>query len=223
MTYIQDLEVNVDIVDYDISTDMYSASLGVPAVAMDIETSGLDLAVDRMATIQVYNPAYGIEVVRLQEGQGVPDNLAELLEITTVAKIFHYAPFDLGFIMRDWRIFPESIKDTRIAATMLDPRRERFWNPARQKYDLGLAALVYYYYGVELNKSIAVSNWFGDLSEEQVLYAARDVLYLPDLLAKLESELRPEYLRAARKAYQFIPTKVYLKLNNLPDPTERVE
>lgn len=218
--YIEAIERNVDIVDEDLTLEFFG-SIG-NTVAIDIETSGLDPKVDKIATVQVYNPGGNIEIVRIHEGQEVPRVLINLLEDEHITKIFHYAPFDVSFLMHHMYAMPRNIKDTRVLATILDPHRERFWNPTREAFDHGLAALVYNYYGVTLDKSIAVSNWFGELEPRQVEYAARDVLYLPDLVNKLSSELRPHQREVAELAFQWIPAKVYFKLHNLPDPTGRV-
>lgn len=219
--YIESIEKNVTIVDEDL-TDGFMFAIG-DTVAVDIETSGLDPKTDKIATVQVYVPGGDIEIVRIHCEQEIPRNLGNVIENHQIAKIFHYAPFDLSFIMHHMHLMPRNIKDTRVLATILDPHREKFWNPSRQAHDHGLAALVYHYYGVELDKSIAVSNWFGDLEPKQIEYAARDVIYLPDLVNKLNSELRPHQRELAELSFQWIPAKTYFKLHNLPDPTGRTE
>jgi ribonuclease D len=220
--YISELGTSLEVVDEDITQEFYAeilASRGM--VAMDIETSGLNPKEDKIATIQVYVPHNGIELVRFHEAQPLPARLKGILEANDIPKVFHYATFDLSFIMHNWSITPRTIRDTRVAATLLDPWRERFWNPGRKEFDHGLASLIWTWYNVEVDKSIAVSNWFGELDYTQLLYAARDVYYLPGLLTKLTSELKPQQREQALAAYTWIPTKAFLRLHNLPDPTER--
>lgn len=221
--YIEALETSVEIVDRDITYEFYRdiQESDNTTLAMDIETSGLDPKADRIATIQIYSPLAGVEIVRIYEGQEPPTRILTLLESVAYTKIFHYAHFDLGFLMQNYGIFPRNVQDTRVAATIIDPMRERYWNPGRNAYDHGLAALVWTYYGVELDKSIAVSDWFSPLTAAQIEYATRDVIYLPDLLHRLTSEMKPLEREMALSAYQWIPTKTYLKLRNLPDPTGR--
>jgi ribonuclease D len=124
--------------------------------------------------------------------------------------------------MHRWKVLPNAIKDTRVVATMLDPHKEKFWNPTRRAFDHGLAALVFTEYGVTLDKSIAVSDWFHELSPQQIEYAAKDVYFLPKLLTDLTSRLTAEQRAVAEKVSEWIPAKVYLDLRNLADPSGRV-
>jgi len=186
-------------------------------VGMDIETSGLDRVRDKIATIQMFVPNMGTIMLRKQSTN--PTVLLKLLEHKQITKIFHHAPFDLGFLMRDYKVFPEKIADTKVAAKILDPRRISYIHPDTHKGSHALLSLVFHYFGEKLDKTLAVSDWFAnDLSEEQLTYAAKDVEYLPALLYNLERALAKQgKVKLARKAMNNIPTKIALELNGMPD------
>lgn len=215
----------VKIIDGDIEEAFYWAAYGISAytpVAMDIETSGLDYIHDKIATIQVHIPDIGTQIVRIRDGQPAPTYIARLLQDPIVMKVFHYGMFDLSFIGYRWDIHATRVVDTRIAATLIDPYKTRYWNPTRNKYDHGLAALVYTYYGVTLDKVTAVSDWFGNLSPAQLDYAEKDVTYLPMLIEQMHGEMNARTREIAELAYAWLPGKVYCKIHNLPDPLDRV-
>ena len=173
--------------------------------ALDIETSGLDRNHDRIACVQVHNPVRGTIIVRrLTES---PTELIRLLE-STQRKIFHHAPFDLGFLLRDYpNMAVQNIADTKIAAGILDPTKKRFGSHS-------LKYLVKHYFNYDMDKTLAVSNWFAEtLSPKQVDYAIKDVEFLPRLLSRLEQAIRRKGLYGdLQRAYQHIPTSVLLSL-----------
>ena len=216
-------EIPINVVDGDLSSDTYrliSSALYADVVGVDIETSGLDYIHDRIATVQVYSPACGVEIIRVREGF-TPNNLVALLEGTAIRKIFHYGMFDLSFLAQKYGVYARNLDDTRIAATIVDPYKSKYYNPARGKNDHGLAALVWTYYHDRLDKELAVSDWFGNLTPAQLSYASKDVIYLPYVLSKVMREMTPVQRRTYHAACMWLPGKVYQKVNNLPDPFER--
>lgn len=203
----------VTLVDKDYPVEWYEAALVAKTVGMDIETSGLDKVKDRIATVQMHVPQMGTIMVRNMEH---PEVLLRLLEDKKIRKVFHHAPFDLSFLMRDYTVYPENIADTKIAAKFLDPRRERYLHPDTNKGSHSLASLVWYYFRDRLDKTLAVSNWFAhELSADQLLYAAKDVVYLPEMLMVMEKEIsKNRQIKLARKTMNNIPTHVLLQLKN---------
>ncbi len=209
----------VELVEGDIDRRWYNEADAVQTVAIDIETSGLNKRTDRIATIQMHVPHFGTIMVRNFSN---PLYLMGIIESPHIKKIFHYASFDLAFIVRDFGIWPENIADTKIAAKLLDPKRKRFIHPETGKGSHSLISLVNAYFDQRLDKSIAVSDWFAkELSQEQLDYAENDVLFLPQLLANLESDIQREHgystLKLAREAYKHIPTHVILEVKNYED------
>lgn len=206
----------VTLVEKDIPELWYSLALSANIVGMDIETSGLDKLKDKIATVQMYVPNIGTVMVRRMEQ---PMVLLRLLENKKIRKVFHHAPFDLSFLMRDYTVYPENIADTKIAAKLLDPRREKYLHPDTNKGSHALVSLVWHYYKDHLNKTLAVSDWFAEtLSPEQLEYAAKDVIYLPDMISVMEREMgQRKQVKLARKAMNNVPTYVLLQMKQIAD------
>jgi len=120
-----------------------------------------------------------------------------------VKKIFHHAMFDLRFMVYRWHVVPETIACTKIAAKILD--RENTESHS-------LKALAERYLGVVLDKTEQTSDWLAvHLSRDQLVYAARDVIYLPALLDTLEQELRNrDLLSLAHSCFAHVATRVQL-------------
>lgn len=199
--------INGDLTEYWLDTALQHSIVGC-----DIETSGLDRNKDRIATFQMYVPNIGTVMVR--KLSSYPTRLTELLESKT-CKVFHHAPFDLGFLMRDYPfMLPIKIADTKIAAKLLDPRRTMHVDRTTGKGSHSLKTLVEHYFDYTMDKNIAVSDWFAKtLDQKQLEYAAKDVEYLPELLRQLLRQLKKEQLlHLAHKAFDYLPTKIMLEL-----------
>jgi ribonuclease D len=152
----------------------------------------------------------GVVIVSL--GEEPPSRLKELLENPAVEKVFHHAPFDLRFMVHDWKAQPMSIRCTKVASKLLDPGAP---NEAHSLQQLSLR-----YLGIRLNKgTVRTSDWLAqELTDEQLEYAAGDVLHLPALLAALEGELGKAGLRRLYDACcSFLPARVSLELGGYPD------
>jgi ribonuclease D len=73
--------------------------------------------------------------------------------------------------------------------------------------------------GVDLSKQQQTSDWGAEtLTEEQMAYAASDVLHLHALKAKLDALLAREGRTAlAEAAFAFLPTRARLDVAGWPD------
>lgn len=215
----------VTILEGDLSQEWLAAALSASKVGMDIETSGLNrfdvpatatsaaVKADRIAMIQLHIPNQGTVFIRnLDEW---PTNLANLLENDRTTKIFHYASFDLAFLMRDYPfIYPTKIADTKVAAAFFDPKRTYFVDKSGQGSHR-LNVMVEKVFGYVMDKSLAVSDWFSDLTPAQIEYAAKDVEYLPELLRFLERGIIQKdrsLISPLMDAYRFLPSKVMIDL-----------
>ena len=97
--------------------------------------------------------------------------LAELFVNENIIKIFHAARQDMEVLYQTLHVMPKPIFDTQLAAAFCG-----------MDMQLGYAALVKERLGIELSKSQARTDWTRrPLSEEQVSYAADDVVYLEHL------------------------------------------
>jgi len=206
----------VEVLEHDLEQKWINAAKQHKHVGIDIETSGLDKEKATIATVQVNVPTFGTAIVRNLDK---PYLLMHLLENASVRKIFHYAHFDLTFLMRDYKVMPQWIGDTKVAAKILDPKKDRYYDPNKEKYSHSLAALVWYYKSIRLDKTEATSDWFGELSQSQIEYAVKDTLYLVDILSYMEEEAQRKgtfFLLAG--AHAFIPTSIQLQLKGIQDP-----
>jgi ribonuclease D len=181
-----------------------------PRIAWDIETSGLDWRNDRLGTCQLFAEEVGVAVVSV--GDDRPGRLAALLEDPGVEKIFHHAPFDLRFMVHAWGVRPSTIRCTKVASKLLEPRAP---NDAHS-----LQKLVSRYLGVSLAKGqVRTSNWTASrLTAEQKEYAAGDVLHLVALLAAMSKALQDaELTYLYDSCCAFLPARVMLELGDYPD------
>lgn len=194
----------------DITSEQLRAFRSAGRVAWDTETTGLDPRSARLATCQLWSPEVGVAIVQMAEAR--PTNLAALLADADVIKVFHHAPFDLGFLRASWGGESRSVRCTKVASKLLRPK-----DPNSEH---SLAPLLRRYIGVRLEKgSVRTSNWAAEeLTEEQITYAAKDVLYLLDLL-DVEQQLLAEddLLNLYEACCQFLPWRAQLDLRESPD------
>jgi len=183
------------------------------AVAIDSETMGLDLARDRLCLLQL---SAGDGVCHLVQyplgGPGGPydaPNLKALLSDPGVTKIFHFARFDLAAIRRYLGVDCAPVYCTKIASKLVRTYTDRH----------GLKDLCRELLGVEISKQQQSSDWgAAALSQDQLAYAASDVLYLHELRAKLDVMLAREGRDGfARACFEFLPTRAALDIAGWPE------
>ncbi len=177
-----------------------------PTLAWDIETTGLDWRTEQLGTVQIYD---GEDVVLVSRVEDDPRLLRRLFEDPGVPKLLHHAMFDLRFMASAWRAVPANVMCTKVAAKLLRIP------PAEQS----LAPLVERYLGVRLDKQQQLSDWTGSsLSEAQLRYAAGDVCYLVELMARLRADLELEGRWALAEAcFAHLPTRLALELGGFDD------
>jgi len=173
-------------------------------LAIDTETMGLKLHRDRLCLLQISNGDGNAYLVNFVNKNYSAPNLKKLLLDKTRCKIFHFARFDLASIKHYLQIDLENIFCTKIASKLV-----RTYTDAHSLKEL-CRELV----GVTISKQQQSSHWGSDeLSQEQKVYAAKDVLYLHKIKAKLEQMLREENrLDLAIKIFDFLPIRANLDL-----------
>ena len=174
-------------------------------IAVDTETMGLNLNRDRLCLVQISNGDGIAHLVKISENN--KENLVNLKEVfadKSITKIFHYARFDLAVIERNLCDVGGAIYCTKIASKLT-----RTFGAKHGLKDLCLDLL-----GIELNKEKQLSDWGSDdLSDKQLEYASKDVLYLHDLKEKLDLLLKRERrVQLANKCFEFIKTRSKLDL-----------
>jgi len=197
----------VEILQDDLDEQGFEHALRAGTIALDIETTGLDWRHERIGTVQIQieDTTYMIRV-----NGNVAHHLRAVIEDESIRKILHHAMFDLRFLAHHWGVVPANIACTKIASKLAEPDA-----PCTEH---SLAPLLHRHLGVELDKSQQTSEWTGELSAEQVRYAADDVRYLLPLYDLLDEKLRREGRRDLRdRCYAHLPTQVELEIGGFPD------
>jgi ribonuclease D len=198
------------VVQTDLPSHLLQQFTRSPEVAWDIETTGLDFRQDEIGTVQLHSPQVGSVLVKLDSDR-TPVNLCALLSDPSVLKVFHYAPFDLRFMLAKWRCHPRNVACTKIASKLLTPHADA--------PEHSLKPLMLKHLGKVLDKTQQTSNWTADqLSKEQLQYAFNDVVYLLDLFETLAKEIRRAGLEELyERCLNFLPTRVMLDVGGWPD------
>ena len=195
--------------EQDISDTALAQYLEADAIAVDTETMGLIPQRDRLCLVQLCDPDGHVSAIRIGLGQTAAPNLKQLMETSTITKIFHFARFDLATLRHHLNI------DTQPAfCTKLTSKLARTYTPRH-----GLKDLVQELEGVELDKSAQSSDWgnVASLSDEQLAYAANDVRYLIPMRQKLIAMLKREgRWDLAQDCLRCLPTMVTLDLMHYP-------
>jgi ribonuclease D len=180
------------------------AHYNVDAVAIDTETLGLKPHRDRLCVVQI-SPGDGTaDVIQIAPGQTQAPNLVALLRDAKVTKLFHYGRFDLAVLYHSFGAMAEPVFCTKIASRLTRTYTDRH----------GLKDICAELIGVTLSKAQQSSDWAAEtLSQEQLEYAASDVLYLHRLRDVLAGRLaRENRTEEADACFRFLPTRAKLDL-----------
>ncbi|MCP4004338.1 MAG: ribonuclease D [bacterium] len=148
-------------------------------IAVDTEADSFFHYYDKLCLLQVGARAGIFLIDPLALGENGLDPLKPVLEDPGVRKIFHAAEYDLYMLFRSAGIRVRNIFDTMVSAQLLG------YNA------VGLGALVERHFDVKLSKDQQRTDWSRrPLREAQTEYAASDVIYLIEITARLEKELK---------------------------------
>ncbi len=179
------------------------------SVAIDTETLGLKPYRDRLCLVQLSAGNNEAHLVQLDGSDWSAPRLRALLLDPGVVKIFHYGRFDIAVLKRWLGVATTPIWCTKIASKLARTYTDRH----------GLKDLCAELAGVELSKQQQSSDWASaSLSQQQLAYAASDVLHLHGLKAKLEAMLQREGRMAmAEAAFRYLPERADLDLAGFDD------
>ncbi len=175
------------------------------SIAIDTETTGLNLKRDRLCLIQISSGDGDVHLVRFDKGNYSAPNLKKLLSDNKILKIFHFARFDLAVLKSHLGVTMQNIYCTKIASKLI-----RTYTDSH-----GLKAICRELIGVELSKEQQSSDWANKtISEDQIKYAASDVLYLHRLKEKLDEMLKREgRFEIANQCFEFLQIRTTLDLS----------
>lgn len=173
------------------------------SVAIDCETMGLNPHRDRLCLVQLSRGDGDAHLVQFNDGYGAP-NLVKLLADPGILKLFHYGRFDIAMFDKYLGVLTEPVYCTKIASKLTRTYTDRH----------GLRDLCRDLLGVEISKQQQLSDWgAAELSEEQLAYAASDVLYLHQLKMVLDGLLdREGRSEIADACFRYLPVRARLDL-----------
>jgi ribonuclease D len=183
--------------------DLPQGRFKAKAIAIDTETLGLNPHRDRLCLVQLSDGDGSAALVQLSEPYDAPE-LKRLLADQNILKIFHYARFDLAVLKHFLGVMAGPVYCTKVASKLARTYTDKH----------GLKDICRELLGVELSKQQQSSDWgAGELSPEQLNYAASDVLYLHALKDRLDLMLKREGRdHLARACFEFLPTRAELDL-----------
>ena len=173
-------------------------------VAIDTETMGLNPLRDKLCVVQLSNGDGSADIVQLNRDSYDAPHLKALLERQDITKIFHFARFDIAVLKYYLQVDVAPIYCTKIASKLVRTYTDRH----------GLKDVCREIAGVELSKQQQSSDWGAtQLSQEQLRYAASDVLHLHAAMKGLNAMLQREgRMELAQSCFEFLPTRATLDL-----------
>jgi len=174
------------------------------AVAIDTEAMGLNPHRDRLCLVQLSGGDGNAHLIQFAPDNYEAPRLKRLLADPAVLKLFHFARFDIAMLYHYLGVMAHPIYCTKIASRLVRTFTDRH----------GLRDLCKDLLAVDLSKQQQSSDWgAASLTEEQLRYAASDVLHLHALRARLDAMLaRESRTELARSCFDFLPARALLDL-----------
>jgi len=170
-------------------------------VAIDCEFMGLNVERDRLCLVQISSGKNDAHIIQLNKDKYNAPNLKKLLIDKSINKIFHFARADLLFIKKYLNVDVENVNCTKIMSRIARSYSDKH----------GLKDLIKEFIGIDVSKQLQTSDFGGDLSEKQLQYCAKDVIYLHKIYDSLNKILARENRNDLyNKTIKFIRTRVEL-------------
>ena len=187
------------------------ALAGAERVGLDIEATGLSPLDARMRLLQLSSgeETFVVDVF----GVGDLGPLRDVLEGGPL-KVLHNAKYDYSFLLAQHGIRLSPLFDTMLAAQLLDG--------GEQGPSYSLEAVAERYLQEKVDKTARREDWSGDLSREQLEYAARDARILLPLQERLQELLDREGLvPVSRIEFGVVPAIAEMELAGIKLDVER--
>ncbi|MDO8379799.1 ribonuclease D [Phenylobacterium sp.] len=178
------------------------AFAGATSVAVDSETMGLRLGRDPLCVVQISDGRGDAHLVQLDRSTYDAPNLKALLTDPAVTKIFHFGRFDIAMFYLHLGVVTAPVYCTKIASKLARTYTDRH----------GLKDVSKELAGIDMSKAQQSSDWgAAKLSDDQIAYAASDVLHLHALRDRLDAMLAREGRdHLARACFDFLPHRALL-------------
>ena len=168
-------------------------------VAVDTETQGLNHNRDRLCVAQLSSGDGVCHLVQFSADGYKAPRLAALMSDPKITKIFHFARFDVVILKKYLGVDINSVYCTKIASRLIRTYTDHH----------GLKHVTKELLKIDLSKEQQSSDWASeDLSDDQLKYAAMDVLNLHALKERLDIMLaRENRMELAQSCFDFLSTR----------------
>ncbi len=172
-------------------------------IAVDGEFMGLNVERDKLCLIQISTGNMDAHIIQLDRETYNAPNLKKILYDKKINKIFHYARADLLFIKKYLKVDVQNINCTKIMSKLARSYSDKH----------GLKDLIKEFTGNDISKNLQSSDFGGNLSDKQLQYCAKDVIYLHEIYNSLKRILiREDRIQLYDEAVKFINCRVNLDL-----------
>ena len=172
-------------------------------IAVDCEFMGLNVERDSLCLVQISTGNNDAHIVKLNRETYNAPNLKSTLKNKNINKIFHYARADLLFIKKYLNVDVVNVNCTKIMSKIARSYSDKH----------GLKDLIKEFTGNDISKNLQSSDFGGDLSEKQLQYCAKDVVFLHKIFYSLERILvREKRDKLYYETIKFINTRVNLDI-----------
>ena len=172
-------------------------------ISVDCEFMGLNVERDKLCLVQISTGNNDAHIIKLNRESYNAPNLKKILEDKKINKIFHYARADLLFIKKYLNVEVTNINCTKIMSKIARSYSDKH----------GLKDLIKEFTGNDISKNLQSSDFGGDLTEKQLNYCAKDVIYLHQIYKGLSKILVREKRNDLYKdVIKFIYSRVNLDL-----------
>ena len=172
-------------------------------IAVDCEFMGLNVERDKLCLVQISTGNKDAHIIKLNRETYNAPNLKNVLKDNKINKIFHFARADLLFIKKYLKINVQNVNCTKLMSKLARSYSDKH----------GLKDLIKEFTGEDISKNLQSSDFGGDLSDKQLQYCAKDVIYLHRIYESLRKILiREKRIGLYDDTIKFIQARVDLDL-----------
>ena len=160
----------------DIPVEIFNNFMKMEKIAVDTELHGLTMNRDQICLVQLCDQEEQVCLVRPKQDEDF-SRLKALMENKEVLKVFHFALTDVAFFRTSLNIEVTPFCCTKVMSKLI-----RTYTQNHGLKDLHMELL-----GIQMEKEQQQTNWAeSDLSQNQLKYAANDVLRLLEIFERLQ-------------------------------------
>ena len=172
-------------------------------IAVDCEFMGLNVERDKLCLVEISTGNKDAHIIKLNRETYNAPNLKNVLKDNKINKIFHFARADLLFIKKYLKINVQNVNCTKLMSKLARSYSDKH----------GLKDLIKEFTGEDISKNLQSSDFGGDLSDKQLQYCAKDVIYLHRIYESLRKILiRERRIGLYDDTIKFIQARVDLDL-----------